>query len=190
MRYLQLALLLSVRAASADVPSFGLPEPATPARVELVEGSPSPTYYRLPSQTTHFLTRSSVGTHTRLTGDRETDFSLDLLIGAAVRFDRRHWTALWIEGGYSYVKGREHLAMAGIGVGHRKRGRSEPLFALVPHVVAGSIDGEGCLGLRTSALAGFAGYTIELAHQVAVVDGTQVHELHAAFSFPFLSGLE
>jgi hypothetical protein len=190
MRYLLLALLLSVRAASADVPSFGLPEPATPARVEVVEGSPSPTYYRLSPQTTHFLSRSAIGTHTRLTGDRETDFSFDILIGAAVRFDRRSGTALWIEGGYSYVKGREHLAIAGIGVGHRKRGRFEPLFALVPHVIAGSIDGEGCVGLRTSVIAGFAAYAIELAHQVAVVDGTQVHELHAAFTFPFLSGLE
>lgn len=185
-----LALVLSARAATANVPSFDLPEPAQPPRAEIVETSPSPTYYRLPPQTTHFLSRSSIGTHTRLTGDSETDFSLDILMGVAMRFDRRNFTALWIEGGYSYVKGREHLAIAGLGVARRKRGLAEPLFAVIPHVIAGSIDGESCLGLRTSVIAGFAMYSIELAHQVAFIDGARVHELHAAFTFPFLAGLD
>ena len=159
-------------------------------RVEIVETTPSPTYYRLPPQTTHMLSRSSVGTHTRLSGDTDTTFSLDILMGAALRFDRRSNTALWIEGGYSYVKGREHLAVLGAGVGYRKRGLLSPLLALVPHVVAGSIDGTASLGVRTSLIAGWSAYSFELAHQVALQDGEQIHELHAAFTFPFLAGLE
>ena len=161
-----------------------------PPRIEIVETTPSPTYYRLPPRTTHVLSRTAIGAHTRLSGDPETDFSLDLLMGAALRFHRASNTALWIEGGYSYVKGREHLAVLGAGVGHRKRSISSPLFAVVPHVVAGSIDGTACLGVRTSLIAGWSAYAFELAHQVAMVDGVQVHELHAAFTVPFLAGFE
>jgi len=185
--------LLSARTASAnsyDPPSFDLAEPTMPPRAEIVETTPSPTYYRLPAQTTHYLARSSIGAHTRLTGETDTAFSLDILMGAALRFDRRSNTALWIEGGYSYVKGREHLAVLGAGVGYRKRGFLSPLLALVPHVVAGSIDGTTCLGVRTSVIAGWSAYSFELAHQVAFRDGAQVHELHAAFTFPFLAGHE
>ncbi len=187
------ALLCAARAAAADplgIPSFDLPDPAATPRIEIVESSKSPTYYRLPPKTTHFLSRTAIGTHTRLTGETDTAFSLDVLMGAALRFDRRSSNMLWIEGGYSYVRGREHLAVLGLGGGHRRPGLFTSMFAIVPHVIAGSIDGTSCLGLRTSVIAGFASYSIELAHQVAVIDRIEVHELHAAFTFPFVSGLE
>ena len=64
--------VLAPRAAFAnayDPPSFDLAEPTMPPRVEIVETTPSPTYYRLPPQTTHFLSRTAIGAHTRLTGD-------------------------------------------------------------------------------------------------------------------------
>lgn len=187
------ASVLGARAVAAS--PLELPEPPIGPRVEIAELSPSPTYYRLPPQTTHFLSRASLGLHAGRPASGEsigvsTDFALDVLMGAALRFDRRATTALWIEGGYSYVKGREHWAVAGLGVGRRARGFGRPVFALVPHALAGSIDGRGAVGVRTSAIAGFAVYAIELAHQVAIVDGAPVHELHAVLSFPFLAGLE
>ena len=188
-----LALLCAARAVSADslgVPSFNLPDPTAPPRTEILESTASPTYYRLPPKTTHFLSRSSLGAHTRLTGETDTAFSFDALMGAVLRFDRRSSTALWIEGGYSYVRGREHLAMLGMGVGYHPRGIASPLLAVIPHVVAGTIDGETSLGVRTSVIVGFAMYSLELAHQVGFLDGNQVHEIHAAFTFPFLAGFE
>ena len=121
-----------------------------------------------------------------MTGDTDHSYTLDLLQGALIRFGRPSAYGLWIEGGYSYVKGREHLAMFGIGLARSKPGFVSTSFAIVPHVVAGRIDDETRIGIRTSLLVG----SFELAHQIAFTGDRPIHELHFALSFAFVSGRE
>jgi hypothetical protein len=175
-----------VIAGSAAAGSFELSEPVAPAPREIVETGREPVYYRLPPKTVHFLSRSSLGMHTRLTGENDFAFTLDLLTGAMIRFGRPSAFGLWVEGGYSYVKGREHLAVFGVGLAHRKAGLGSTGFALVPHVIAGRIDDESRIGIRTSLIAG----AFELAHQIAFTTGEPIHEIHLALTFPFVSGTD
>ncbi len=180
-------LVCSIRAASAS-PVLGLPEPvATPPR-EVREEGPSPLYYRLPPNVVTRLTRSAIGGHTRWSGEGDTSFTFDVLAGAAIRFGRDADLGLWIEGGYSYVRGHEHLAMLGIGPARWPTGVFGSTFALEPHVVAGTIDGASGVGLRTSAIAGFGRCAIELAHQVVAIGPARIHEMHLALTFPFTPG--
>ena len=167
-----------------------LPEPVALTPREVIEQGKSPVYYRLSPDIVDVLSRSSLGAHTRWSGERDTSFTLDLLTGAAIRLGRDSAMGIWIEGGYSYVYSREHLAVLGVGLARRRRGVFAPTLALVPHVVAGRVDGESCLGARTSLIAGLSGYAFELAHQVVFVGSQPVHEMHLALTFPFTSGGE
>jgi hypothetical protein len=174
--------------ASAS-PSFDLPEPDAPPPREITEQGDSPLYYRLPPGTVSFLSRTSLGGHTRL-DDIDTAFTLDVMAGAYARFGRDASMGIWVEGGYSYVRGSEHLAVLGIGLAHRKRTLFCAVFALVPHVVAGKVDGELGIGARTSAIAGWGAWGLELAHQVVIVEDQRVHEMHLAVTFPFVAGVD
>ena len=181
--------MVGSRAASA-APSLGLAEPATPAIGEVVETEASPTYYRIPPNIVSFAGRTALGAQTRWSdAERDTSFALDLLLGCALRFRRDANAGLWIEGGYAWVRGHEHLAMLGIGPSYRTRGWSQTIVALVPHVIAGSIDGTSAIGARTSVFASHGPYGIELAHQLTISDGRRSHELHVALTFPF-AGIE
>lgn len=190
MRAAIVAAGIAAAGTRASASSFDLIEPAVAPMREIEEVGESPRYYRLPANAVGYLARSTLGTHTRLSGDSETDFALDLLAGASIRFGRASALGIWIEGGYAYVKGREHLAVLGVGLAHRRPGLLSPALAVIPHVVAGSIDGERAIGVRTSVVAGLAAYSIEVAHQVAVAGGAPIHELHVGLTFPFVGGLE
>lgn len=168
-------------------PGLGLAEPVAPPIGEVLELGPSPTYYRIPPNVVTFASRSALGTQTRWTdGDSDTSFALDLLVGSAIRFGRDSNAGLWIEGGYAWVKGHEHLVVLGVGPAHRSRGR---IAALVPHVVAGRVDGETAIGARTSLFGSVGPYGLELAHQLTLRGDERIHELHVALTFPY-AGLE
>lgn len=189
MRAAIVAAVIAAAGTRASASSFDLIEPVWSAVREIEERGPSPHYYRLPPDTIGYLSRTTLGTHTRLSGDTETDFALDLLTGASIRFGRDSALGLWIEGGYAYVKGREHLAVLGVGVARRAPGIASSVIAVIPHLVAGTIEGERCLGVRTSLVLAPAGMVaLEVAHQVGFVGGARVHELHVGISFPFVSG--
>src|SRR5262245_7304405 len=167
------AMLAGLRTAAAEA-SLDLPEPVAPPPREVTEDSTSPVYYRLPAQLVAPLARTSIGAHTRWSGSRDTEFAFDARLGAAIRMGRDAAASVWIEGGYSYVYGREHLAALGVGVARSPRGLFSSVIALEPQVVAGRIDGETGIGLRTSAIAGFGGTAVEAAYQLVFVGGKQV----------------
>ena len=183
-------LVLLVAAPAAADPGFDLPEPAAPEPAVVREDTPGPLYYRLPDDTVRFLARSGVGTELRTRG---TGFTLDELVGAAVAFGRGARTGLWIEGGYSYAGFGDHLAV--LGVGPTLRGPSSELFedgafglALVPHVVAGDVNGTFGYGVRTSLVGRFWMYGVEVAHEYLVAGTRSVHELHLTLTFPMTLG--
>jgi hypothetical protein len=180
-----LVLLLVCTGSAAASPSLELSEPTTPIPREVTENGTSPVYYRLPPQLVTMLARTAVGVQTGAEGKA---FTFDAIGGAAVRFGRHSAMGLWIEGGYSYVYGREHLAVLGVGPARRPPGFFTTMFAVIPHVVAGHFNGEGCVGVRTSAIAGFSVYGIELAHQVVFTGSGRVTELHIALTFPSTLG--
>jgi hypothetical protein len=181
--------LIAAAARSSAAGSFDLIEPAPPPIREIEEVGASPHYYRLPPNTVGLLSRTTMGVHTRLTGEIDSAPALDLLVGASIRFGRDSALGIWIEGGYAVVRGREHLAVLGVGLARKKPGWMSSIVAVIPHVVAGTIDGESCLGLRTSVVLGLPGYlSLELAHQVAFVGDEPMHELHFGMSFPFVRG--
>lgn len=183
-------LLLLLAAPAAADPSFDLPEPAAPEPVVVREDTPGPLYYRLPDDTVRFLSRSGVGTELRTSG---TGFTLDMLLGSAIAFGRGAHAGLWIEGGYSYAGFGDHLAV--LGAGPTLRGDSSELLddgafglALVPHAVAGDVNGTFGYGLRTSVVARFWLYGVEVAHQYLVAGSRSVHELHVTLTFPMVLG--
>lgn len=182
-----LITLAGIRSASAR-PALDLAEPSAPPRREVAENGTSPVYYRMPPNAVSLLVRTSIGARTRWTGERDTAFTVDALAGAAIRFARDSRFGLWIEGGYSYATSGEHLALLGIGPVRNRRGLFGTTLALVPHAVAGRVDGQFGVGVRTSAIVSVGPLAFELAHQLLAVDAQRVHEMHAVFTFPFDAG--
>ncbi|MBA2540401.1 MAG: hypothetical protein H0V17_12245 [Deltaproteobacteria bacterium] len=185
MRIALIAWLVALANARADAGSFELSEPAAPPPREIVEQGGEPVYYRLPPQTVHWISRSALGLHSRMTGENDHAFTLDALLGRLIRFGRPSSYGLWIEGGYSYVMGREHLAVFGIGLAQSKPGFVSTKFAIIPHLIAGRIDDEMRTGVRTSLIIA----NFEIAHQIAFSADRPIHELHLVMTFPFVSGL-
>ena len=189
VRRLSLLLLLLAAPAAADT-GFDLPEPAAPEPAVVREDTPGPVYYRLPDDIARFMSRSGVGAELRTRG---TGFTVDMLLGSAIAFGRGARTGLWIEGGYSYAGFGDHLAM--LGVGPSLRGAPSELLedgafglALVPHAVAGDVNGTFGYGVRTSLVARFWMYGVEVAHQYLVAGPRSVHELHVTLTFPVTLG--
>lgn len=187
-----LAVAVATLPARARAERLDGPAELPPPRV-IREDSPGPTYYRIPSDILRALIRDSVGMAMRSgTMDHPggVAFTFDLLAGAAFQLGRGSSWGLWSEAGYSYSRFHDHLALLGIGPSWRGAGAdpiTTPGLALIPHVVAGTIDGRDAVGLRTS-LVGRSWLPFEIAHQVVIVDGHAVHEVQLLLTFPAVFG--
>ena len=105
-----------------------------------------------------------------------------------MRLGRASNLDLWIEGGYSFDHGHSHLAVLGVGLARSTPGLFGTVVAVIPHAVVGEVDGALGVGVRTSAIAGFRLYALEVAHQVTFGGGGHIQELHLMVTFPFSSG--
>jgi hypothetical protein len=187
-----------------------LPEVELPERQAVREIGESPFYYRIPDNTVAGWSRSAVGLQVTLPTNEEQDafarategarFSFDLLGGVELSFARDEPYSVVAELGYSYVYERSHWFVVGLGPGLHGLGPTSEAedprpsgdfgVALVPHAVVGSLDGHFAYGLRSSLLARWHAFGIELGHQVAYVEELDrtVHELHLMIS-PTYSGV-
>ncbi|MBS1123633.1 MAG: hypothetical protein H6Q90_5861 [Deltaproteobacteria bacterium] len=189
MRASPLVVVAALASSSAAEPGLDLPEPSAPAPRVIVEDSPGPVYYRLPRDT-RALSRSGLGVELR---SSRAGFALDLLGGASIQLARGGRSALWIEGGYAYAGFGDHLLALGAGpaieLGPAILDEAHAVrLALVPHALIGRCDGELGYGLRTSAIASFLWYGIEVAHQYLVVGERTRHEVHVMITFPMTIG--
>ena len=187
--------------------TLDLPEVDVPERQAVLERGTSPVYFRLPDTAVAAWSRSAFGVHVGLPTNAETDalaeetegarFTLDLLGGVELTFDRREHFSVIAELGYSYVYEDSHWFVAGFGPAlHRIGPSTEPdeprptgefAIALVPHVVVGSIDDHFAYGLRSSLLLRWNVLGVELAHQFARAEdlARTVHELHFTITLAY-----
>lgn len=187
-----------------------LPDVEVPEREAVLERGPSPLYHRLAEEPVEGWSRLGLGVHVGLPSgpdDAFADategaaFSLDVLGGVEITFDRLAPASIVAELGYSYVYEETHWFVAGFGPALHRLGPSEDRndprpggaigVAIVPHVVVGSTEGHAAYGVRTSLLVRWSALGIELAHQVVRVEDLDrtVHELHLMFS-PTFSGVD
>src|SRR5262249_53103102 len=150
---------------------------------------PSPTYYRRSGHLTQPHARIGIGLEmrgARAGGDSATALSIDLLYGLAQHLGPDTHAGIWIEAGYSYAGFGDHLAVLGagpamIGLEPKVEALGGFSFAIVPHALLGRIDGETGYGVRTSVVACFSRFGIEVAHQVLFVGPERWQELHIMF---------
>jgi hypothetical protein len=124
--------------------------------------------------------------------DGDDAFMLSLMLGASFKLGRGSHAGVWTEAGYSYERFGEHLFM--LGAGPSMRGLGPNLldvggvfnFYLVPHAVIGRVDGATGYGIRTSAIASFWMYGLEVAHQVLVVGSQRTEEIQVSFTAPMV----
>jgi hypothetical protein len=179
-------LWLAVAHAS---PSLDLGEPQAPPVRVVVEDGDSPLYYRLPPDTVSLASRTAFGAAIR---DGDGAFALSTMVGASIQLGRGSHAGVWTEAGYSYERFHEHLLM--VGAGPSVRGLGPKLlfdegvlgFHLVPHAVIARVDGATGYGIRTSAIASFWFYGIELAHQMLVVGSQRTQEIQVSLTFPLV----
>jgi len=185
------AVVVAASRANADTIQPASAEMPAPRVIH--EDTPGPIYYRIPSDLVRPLIRDSVGMAMRPTTMDHPGgvaFTFDIVAGAAIQFGRGSPWGLWSEAGYSYSRFHDHLAVLGIGPSWRSDGAdpiTTPGLALIPHIVAGTIDGRDAVGVRTS-LVGRSWLPLEVAHQVMVVDGRAVHEVQLLLTFPAVVG--
>jgi hypothetical protein len=176
---------------AAAEPELALAEPSAPAPQVILEDAPSPVYYRLPDDVVQLLVRPSIGVDVR---GHSAALALHQLAGVAIGFGRGAKAGMLVEAGYSYSRFHDHLLVLGAGPDLRRIGPAvvgdtgAAFFALVPHAVLGSIDGTFGYGIRTSAIASFAFYGLELAHQYVVVGDRHVQQIEVLFTMPMVIG--
>lgn len=181
------AAAIALCAASPAAAQSMLPEPTAPAPRVVVEDGVAPTYYRRSPHVALLWLRGALGAQLRA-AEHPVAFSFDLHAGVALRLGREARVALVGEAGGGYTGFSEWLASAGVGVLYGVASpREEGIpwrwrLALIPHVVAGAVDGRDAVGARTSVIVGFGVYALEFAHQVTWVDGEPVHEGRIAFT--------
>jgi hypothetical protein len=174
--------------------------PAWPATEEIREEGESPAYYQRPKPIVGIGLRPSVKGIARIdAGDRATmAFGADLHVVGRLGLGRgRRVLGLWPEAGYVYSGSEGHFASAGIGPAlQTPTPWLQPIpdalsFGIVPHLLAGSRDGHGALGLRTSAIAevyfddGNA-WGLEVAHQITRAADVTLHEITFGISLTWL----
>jgi len=182
MRIVVSLVVISLSAPAVAEPALGLAEPEAPPVRQIQEATPGPLYYRVPSDVSTPLLREGFGVALRSPG---AAFALDVFPGRVIRFGRGAKLGAWIEGGYSYSRFHDHLVAFGAGPALDRIGPRAGTydhdgalsFALVPHAVIGSIDGHFGYGVRTSAVASYSLFGLELAHDYLVVGAQRIHEV-------------
>ena len=190
-----LAILLATSLPIATDP------PPWPPVDEVHEEGRSPEWYRKPQPIVGIGFRPSVKGVTRIdAGDRATmAFAADIHAVGRIGLGRgSRVLGLWPEAGYAYSGSEGHFLSAGIGPAlQTPTPWLQPIpdalsFGIVPHLLAGSRDGRGALGLRTSAIAevyfddGNA-WGLEVAHQVTRAGDVTLHELTFGISLTWLA---
>jgi hypothetical protein len=178
-------VLCIVWPAAAHAEDLDLGEPEAPPVRTVVERGESPLYYRLPPDVVAVAARSSLGLAMR---DGDGAFALSTLAGASIRFGRGASAGLWTEAGYAYERFHEHLFLLGAGPSLHGSGDLTYGFQLVPHAVIGRVDGATGYGIRTSAIASFWAWGIEVAHQLVVVHAQRIQEVQVSMTFPVVFG--
>lgn len=197
--------LSSAQTAHADG-KLALPDVKDAPTETIDERGESPVYYRLPDNTFSGWFRSTLGASSRLAvaGELEqTRFSLDVLGGAELGFDRTSPATMVTELGYSYVYESQHWFMVGLGPGLRRLGGSlfedegealRPMghagITLIPHGIIGDYEGNLAYGVRTSLLARYMTLGLEVAHQYARIPAMDrhVHEIHFGVTMIYSGG--
>lgn len=167
---------------------------------EVHEEGESPNWYRKPKPIVGIGLRPSVKGVARIDGgDRATmTFAADVHAVGRIGIGRgQRAFGLWPEVGYAYSGSEGHFLSAGIGPALQTATPwLQPIpdalsFGIVPHLLAGSRDGHGALGLRTSAIAevyfddGNA-WGLEVAHQVTRAADVTLHEITFGISLTWL----
>ena len=188
--------MVGPREAVAAIPPPPLPEPAGLPRTVIRERGRAPHYYRdHERQPARFGGRLGFGVAGRLAGPLpvRAGFALDVLAVGRVSVSRGELAfGLFPELGYSLFAGaqhtRGHYFTGGLGLGVL----AGPLgVAVIPRLVAGSLDRERALGVRTGLLAEMSkdgGFSLEVAHQALFMPRGVVHELRVTLSLTLLLG--
>jgi hypothetical protein len=188
-------VLLQLAVAGALAAGGGgleLPEPEAPEPVVIEEVGESPTYYRLPRDTLLIGLRTGVGVSRRLTESVRpgaTALGLELHAVAAVAHRRGSRLALLADAGYGYASYRAHWGSFGAGPMVRGLGAETPFsasevslgtpisIAMLPQLLAGSVEGRAALGVRGTVVVSFGVYGLGLSYLRASAGNRPIHEL-------------
>ena len=188
-----------VQARPRVVPPPPLPEPAGLPRVAYTEAELVPRRHRRDRgvfrQWSRTGGRLGFGAAGRLAGPLPTRaaFSLDALAVARVPLTRGHVAfGMFPELGYSLLAGaqhtRGHFFTGGVGLGLIKVPYA---VAIIPRAVAGALDRERAVGVRTSLLAEGSrdgGFSLEISHEALFVPRDVIHQVRVMLSITVLLG--